>query len=216
MKGARHCAGVIKAILNGKGCAMGLSKRTISVYEKYAEIIDELEALGCNRDDAYTYLPVTGVVNTRVLGQPNLKVLKRSSPIRKKIMDYLFNCVISKTYATPRGIRSAGGADTTTWSKEDFQTHYRDELFQGMAGNWFERTKGLKRRAQALSHYGPISGDSAELTNKIAEITRILNPPQIQILRRGMEVDGLDNEYAALIIALKKYAEYLDGIQGAS
>jgi len=195
---------------------MGLNKKTISLYEKYGEIADELEVLGCNQDDIYTYLPLTAVVNSRVLGQPSLRALKRSSPIRKKIIDYLFACAISQKYVTPRGMSTAAGVDTTKWSKEDFVAHYREDLFKGSASNWFERVQGLRRRSHTIQKTCGLSEHSAALTNKISEINRVLNPPQIQILRRGIAEDNLDNEYAVLMIAIKKYSEYLDTKQGGT
>lgn len=201
------CDGVLTAVITGSGCGVNFSKKTRSYYNNYKSIVDEIEGMGLrDRNLIYRLLKLDrltgrGRANTHVRGMPKLFLLKRNSPIRKKMMDYIFKTISNGYRVKAEELKCASGVDVTTWSIDDFKEHYSAES----AAYSFAQIRKWRDVPRFVK--------SPEITNKpLVQRGRevVCDPIYRNILTRMVLAGHGDDEYAAFSIVMKWAVERLE------
>jgi hypothetical protein len=211
-----NCAGVIKAVLEGKACGMRISKESLDEYEKYTGVIDELCDRGCLKDTAFNLVHKTIITGYKIKDGINLFSLKRDSPIRKQIMEYLFNCVISGKRTTREGyIQSAG--TRAHWTDIEYEEHYSPRSVTQINNARLAKS----RKARILNGDGndPDSinslGYNTGIKRKMGFLSCLCTTGQTNILFNMIESGYGNNAYESFCIALKWASERLESEKSA-
>jgi hypothetical protein len=205
-----NCSGVIKAILEGKACGMHISKKSIAEYEKYSDMIDELCIRGCEKNTAYNLIHITVVRAGATKNGINLFSLKKSSSIRKRIMDYLFSCAVSGKQTTRKGYVAIAGT-RKDWSDTEYDEHYTP-----LAISQIKKVRAIERHKTRILNGvdNPNAGHYFEsntgVTRKMGALSSLCTTGQTNILFSMVERGYGDNAYESFCIALKWASEKLD------
>lgn len=180
---------------------MKLSQRVRNKYEKYDEVVDELESLGINRDLIYENLRfsnITGGGGGKLKRDlPVFVALKRTSPIRKRMIDYMFTTLSNSAEVTQKGLFNAANTKKSEWTQKDYDEHYI-----------FHAATFVKANAKKTQ---PPQKDRVRQYDKKIECDTVHR----NILLRMNAAGYGDDEYAAFCIALKWAAERLEAEKAA-
>jgi hypothetical protein len=216
-----NCSGVTKAILEARACGVRVAKSTLETYQRYDEIVEEVSALGVDKDVAYNMIHISHLKRSgNGFGEPqypSIFGLKRDSPIRKQYIDYLFNCVLSKKESSRKGMYEAAKVCISDWTDIDYDRHYTPQAAHMTKINQKNKTRVASRAISSIlsaptdvPHGRTVSGSYAGLTQKQSLLTNLLSPGQMNILIAANNAGYGDSEYAALCIAIKHLAERLE------
>jgi hypothetical protein len=215
------CAAYWRARESGKDCGVPSSKSATSAQERYLEVIDELVGMGADRDNAFDHIPYSLIACSGRSGRSGKLVpfisLRRDSPIRKHMIDYIFQCVISNERINYGGLIAASGVDISKWTEDDYKNNYTSggarRVINGKRLGNFSYTKAMKSviggDLTRLNTFRSVSGNRS-LTEKLQSLTNICTSGQLGILQKMNAVGYGDNEYTSFSIALKWAAERLE------
>jgi Arc/MetJ-type ribon-helix-helix transcriptional regulator len=224
------CAAYWRALDNGKDCgapkAGTNTEKNQYIYRH--EIVPDLVAMGLLEDDVFENLPYSvGLCNKSYVGERgraktiNLGALRRDSPIRKKMLDFIFERIASGKRVSGSDLVNAG-FERTSWTIVDYERHYSSGA-AGIRGLLSERgpskksERGTSRAITSLKNKPVLSrgcfssnGRQISLTSKKQILVNLCSVGQLAILERMAAAGHGDEEYAAFCIAIKWAAERLD------
>ena len=218
----QDCAGVRRANTEtatggSKVCIREMAPVTRKQYQRYAELIDELVGMGAIQQDCYQFLSPQIVVGPNTWGRkhPHIPSLRRGDPIRGKLMDYLFQCIINRIDATKNGLVSAGGVNTDDWTEEDYRAHYNptsaEHAICGKKNAENARAAIRAKIISAQSHPAKVAtGKSSGLTTRIVYLREVNSLGQMAFLTRVQVAGYADDDYAAHCILYKKGMEKIE------
>ncbi|MFA5715673.1 MAG: hypothetical protein WC998_08030 [Candidatus Paceibacterota bacterium] len=167
-------------------------------YTKYKEVVEELLDAGLSDEDfIYSSLTVSHLQRVgKIHGDIPFIALKRTSPIRKKMFDYIFLTLSQGKKITHAGIQAASGTNKHEWTDKDFEEHYTPHA----AAN------AIRYRAGVYNL--PNTAPRSPLTQRGHEI--ICDTVFRKILLRVISAGYGDTEYSALSHVMKWAAERLE------
>ena len=209
-----HCSGVIRkereifdAMEFGakipKSCLVtDWSHSKIMSIRNYFALADEISEMGIPIDTVYDCMPKK-LCNGRGYGGSNIipTSLKRTSPIRKKIIDYIFDCCSNNEYVNLKKLVTMCGVGKSTITEEEIRANYKPEYVNVTIAN--------RRRAQArrLHTVIPIETVSNPLKQSGRDI--VCDTAIRSVLTRIVAAGKAEDEYAALLYCIKLGAESL-------
>jgi len=205
---AGKCAAYWRAKKLGKECGVPTSKWSLINQGRYEDFIDELVGLGVDRNEAFDHIPFSLLTVSSGRDYIVFTDLRRDSPIRKKMVDYIFKTVCDGKKVTHLGLHTSSGINKSEMTLDDFKNHYREERINNPHHNC------LKARGFTTTP----NSQSAVIPNIRSQSILLLNlctSGQIGILQ-AMDAAGYgDDEYAAFCIAIKWAAERLEAEKAA-
>jgi len=219
-----NCAGLIKAILrdgDNISCSLGISRRKYLVYKSYDEnVIEDLVDMGIDRDMAYNSVPISFTYSTHG-HMPKLIYLKRSNPIRKRMIDYLYNCILREIPITRNGLAGAAGVNTKNWVEKDIIENYTQHSAKSLAGfiggsarinnlRNFKIKQIINSRDGVPSSGMVVHGGTSTINAKIAHLAAVNSSGLNAILLRAIELGYVDDEYTAHCLFYKMAAERME------
>jgi len=222
---ARDCAGVIEkerelletyengGTLSGCFTGTGLTASRKFRLKTYFELTDEIVDMGVPIKQVYRNLPkiVLSHGHTTV-GLVSIPSLKHHSPIRKKMIDYIFKqCADNKGVDITELIR-VSGVDSRTWTEENYREHYKKgsaEHAINAKRSGIKRIKHLQDLISKTVREGDIrllQQDNTHLLGKI-RLLMALSTPLYNHCEKMNEAGYGDNPYAALSHLVKFWNE---------
>ena len=83
--------------------------------------------MGIPIDTVYDCLPKSAIMVAQYedgVRTVHIPVLKRTSPIRKRMIDYIFDCCSKNEYVFPRALTQASGVSMKTITEEEIVSNY--------------------------------------------------------------------------------------------
>lgn len=215
---AGKCAAYWRAKKLGKECGVPESHKSLRKQERYEEFIEELVDLGVNKDLAFDYIPYTLLLTPKTGKLRNNIVsflsLRRNSPIRQKMVDYIFLSVMQGKKITGEGLFKASKTNKLKWTDEDFKIHYTDSA----ATSAITGKKLVKRGRQIAINLikenpypdAPTIDGKYSITQKIVSLSSVCTSGQFGILQDICSSGYCEEEYSAFCLALKWALERLE------
>jgi hypothetical protein len=220
------CAAYWRAREQGKDCGVPQSRVANAKQNRYIrDIVPDLVSMGAREDDVldlFKYTHAWGCSRNRASGKKAVSIasLKRSSPIRMKMLDFIFRSVVEGKEVTVDTL-CAGGFDLDKWALEDYVEHYehvpQNKRIVALAPPKKLDT-GHTKSAITCTIKNPIphaatrasNGQSASVSVKKSILAGLCTSGQIGILQ-DMNLAGFgDDEYTAFCIAIKWAWERLE------
>jgi len=193
-------------------CSDGkFSTQQIIRLNSYFALVDEIVDMGVPIKQVYRNLPKSASSNTRY-GLVTISALKLQSPIRKRMVDYIFNQCADDKLVDIQELARVSGVDAKEWTEEDFREHYqKDKAEQAIRG----RSGGLKliQRLRDLVSKTVLEGDTSVLNERNESIVgklrilRALSEPLFNHCEKMNAAGYGDNPYAALAHLVKFWNE---------
>lgn len=196
-----------------KGVSSCLTGTGFSRYKRvrlihYFEIIDELVDMGVRREDAQNNIPLSVCESSwnKTKDLVNFHSLKKTSSIRKKMMDYFFLCAVNNKPAELPDLIKASGELRTKWTNEDYKMHYSLQA-ANFANSLVKRHNTM--RIKRLSEKDDIGKIIVSPWNVRHYLMLACTAPQYSLLTQVSNAGYGDDEYAAFCFAIKLLGEYL-------
>lgn len=171
--------------------------------KKYFDICDEISDLGIHINKVYKNYPKSCVaVSSTYKDTTPISNFKKNSPIRQKVMDYIFECcandipVDTKTYNKLLG-------DWRGWSDDMIKEHCTEHVAQYM----ISRRISIRNKNKLKLLPAQITPCVLKQRDRNVE----LGAPHHAILHRMIEKGFGADEYAAFCIAMKWASERISG-----
>ena len=178
------------------------SRSKIMSMRNYFALADEISEMGIPIDTVYDCMPKK-LCNGRGYGGSNIipTSLNRTSPIRKKIIDYIYDCCANNEYVNLKKLVTMCGVSKTTITEEEIRANYKPEYVNATIAN---KRLAQSRRLHAVIPIEPVSKPLKQSGRDIVCDTAIRS-----VLTRIVAAGKAEDEYAALLYCIKLGAESL-------
>ena len=168
----------------------------------YFALADEISEMGIPIDTVYDCMPKM-LFNGRNHWGSNIipTSLKRTSPIRKKMMDYIYDCCANNEYVNLKKLVTMCGVGRITITEEEIRANYKPEYVNATIAN---KRLAQSRRLHAVIPIEPVSKPLKQSGRDIVCDTAIRS-----VLTRIVAAGKAEDEYAALLYCIKLGAESL-------
>ena len=215
------CVAYWRAIDKGKECgAPKLGTITRKFQDEYRKgIVPDLVAAGLKEDDVYENLHYS-ILNQMYPLPPLLKI-KRESPLRKKLLDILFEALASKRSLKGKDkyfkeiAEKFPELDTRKWGYDEWMLHFgKDYRFRKVMGViTSERNHNPPKATPQDPEVQHKRWGEDTPTSISRKLSNVITAGQRAILQDMVSYGFGDNEYAAFCIALKWASEKLDTLE---
>lgn len=168
----------------------------IKLATQYFELADELEELGIPLDVFYECVPKSIIShggNDVTMRPLNFDVLKRSSSLRKKGIDYIFKCCSNMMYVKPKSLIAAmDGMTISSITSEQIDEHYKPSV-------------ATRAKASKLRRHKSTTVSNPAFTQSERKIE--CDPVIRNVLLRIVTMGKAEDEYGALMYCIKLGAE---------
>ena len=178
------------------------SRGKILGMRNYFALADEISEMGIPIDTVYDCMPKT-LCNGGGFGSSNIMptTLNRTSPIRKKMIDYIYDCCANNEYVNLKKLVTMCGVSGITITEEEIRANYKPEYVNATIAN---NRLAQSRRLHAVIPIEPVSKPLKQSGRDIVCDTAIRS-----VLTRIVEAGKAEDEYAALLYCIKLGAESL-------
>ena len=178
------------------------SRSKIKSMRNYFALADEISEMGIPIDTVYDCMPKT-LCNGGGFGSSNIMptTLNRTSPIRKKMIDYIYDCCANNEYVNLKKLVTMCGVSGITITDEEIRANYKPEYVNATIAN---NRLAQSRRLHAVIPIEPVSKPLKQSGRDIVCDTAIRS-----VLTRIVEAGKAEDEYAALLYCIKLGAESL-------
>ena len=178
------------------------SRSKIMSMRNYFALADEISEMGIPIDTVYDCMPKK-LCNGRGYGGSNIipTSLNRTSPIRKKMIDYIYDCCANNEYVNLKKLVTMCGVSKITITEEEIRANYKPEYVNATIAN---KRLAQSRRLHAVIPIEPVSKPLKQSGRDIVCDTAIRS-----VLTRIVAAGKAEDEYAALLYCIKLGAESL-------
>ena len=178
------------------------SRGKILGMRNYFALADEISEMGIPIDTVYDCMPKT-LCNGGGFGSSNIMptTLNRTSPIRKKMIDYIYDCCANNEYVNLKKLVTMCGVSKITITEEEIRANYKPEYVNATIAN---NRLAQSRRLHAVIPIEPVSKPLKQSGRDIVCDTAIRS-----VLTRIVAAGKAEDEYAALLYCIKLGAESL-------
>lgn len=168
-------------------------------------IVPDLVAMGAKESDVFELLPYTTCSSSSSPKGHNISLvrLRRDSPKRKEMLDFIFSSVVSGKRISLNNITDAGFI-TDLWTPEDYIRHYGYLPNSTITHNKADRNL-IELSLDKLPLESACISDSIYRQNK--RLSNFCTSGQMGILQKMNSAGYGNDEYAAFCIALKWASE---------
>ena len=178
------------------------SRGKILNMRNYFALADEISEMGIPIDTVYDCMPKT-LCSSSGYGGGNLMPtsLKRTSPIRKKMIDYIYDCCANNEFVNLKKLVTMCGVSKKTITEEEIRANYKPEYVNSTIAN---KRLAQSHRLHAVIPIEPVSKPLKQSGRDIVCDTAIRS-----VLTRIVAAGKAEDEYAALLYCIKLGAESL-------
>ena len=178
------------------------SRGKILGMRNYFALADEISEMGIPIDTVYDCMPKT-LCNGGGFGSSNIMptTLNRTSPIRKKMIDYIYDCCANNEYVNLKKLVTMCGVSGITITEEEIRANYKPEYVNATIAS---KRLAQSRRLHAVIPIEPVSKPLKQSGRDIVCDTAIRS-----VLTRIVAAGKAEDEYAALLYCIKLGAESL-------
>ena len=177
------------------------SPQKIKCARHYYLLTDEISEMGIPIDTVYECIPKAVVINTNQRHGFFPHSLKRNSPIRKKMIDFIYKCCSNNEYISQKIMRKEFGT-TEEMTDDEIKTHANPKAACAILA-----VRAAKRKSLAALPTPPkVVFKQHPLKIECDTIYR-------NVLTRVMKAGYGDSEYAAFAHVMKWAGERLDAEQ---
>ncbi len=177
------------------------SRSKIKSMRNYFALADEISEMGIPIDTVYDCLPKSLCIGRGSGFNIIPTSLKRTSPIRKKMIDYIYDCCANNEYVNLKKLVTMCGLSKITITEEEIRANYKPEYVNSIITN---KRLAQSRRLHAVIPIEPVSKPLKQSGRDIVCDTAIRS-----VLTRIVEAGKAEDEYAALLYCIKLGAESL-------
>jgi hypothetical protein len=179
----------------------------------YFALADEISDMGIPIDTVYDCMPKTVCRHDdrHTNGVVSPANLKRTSPIRKKMIDYIFDCCSNNEYVNPKKLIEVAGISTKTITEEVIRSNYKPEFVDRVIGR---KLRNAQSRRAALASDPvhkldtPVKLDTKPMKQAGRDI--VCDSAIRSVLTRIVAAGKAEDEYAALLYCIRLGAESLN------
>ena len=178
------------------------SRSKIRDMRNYFALADEISEMGIPIDTVYDCIPKKLCDGGGYGGQNIIPTsLNRTSPIRKKMIDYIYDCCANNEYVNLKKLVTMCGVSGITITEEEIRANYKPEYVNATIAS---KRLAQSRRLHAVIPIEPVSKPLKQSGRDIVCDTAIRS-----VLTRIVEAGKAEDEYAALLYCIKLGAESL-------